>query len=74
MNHAHNADVCAAKSRICSHEGFAGIQSSKPPKIGDGGSLPPFNEKDMKLALEMRKSYGPVAFNVWHLDFRRESR
>ena len=68
MNHAHNADVCAAKSRICLHEGFAGIQASKPPKIGDGGSLPPFNEKDMKLALEMRKSYGPVAFNVWHLD------
>ena len=68
MNHEHNAAVCAAKSRIASHEVFAGIQAKKPPKIGDGGSLPPFNEKDLNLALTQRSSYGPVAFNVWHLD------
>ena len=68
MNHEHNAAVCAAKSRIASHEVFAGIQAKKPPKIGDGGSLPPFNEKDLNLALTQRSSYGPVAFNVWHLN------
>ena len=68
MNHEHIAAVCAAKSRIASHEVFAGIQAKQPPKIGDGGSLPPFCEQDLNLALKLRGSYGPVAFNVWHLN------
>ena len=64
-----NVRIQKIRTRLDNWTMFKGIADEQPLSIKDGASLPPFELKDLRVAIDNGTTYGPVGCNFFWLSW-----